>query len=284
MKNLFKKVNDLTSNLDLSSVQGYLDKVTVDVKEAGKASKDTFVSAAEKSVNFIHETIDSEQVTSVFDNVKNAVEAGVDGVKKQADLIINSRNDNQEKASAGTEPTDEIKEAIRKLDGKDKVGVVGESLTTAVGAVAGLGAAGSLASAAGATTLLGSSSLASALGGVFVTATPVGWVVGSAVVAGAAGYGIAKLVRSGSQQDRVREDLIKRLKQRLEAMNQDQGKDSALNELRELLPSVMEKGLISEIQAEKMIKLIEEGKLDASSALNRIKILDASKPHEKTAD
>ena len=186
--------------------------------------------------------------------------------------------------SAGTEPTDEIKEAIRKLEGKDKVGVVGESLTTAVGAVAGLGAAGSLASAAGATTLLGSSSLASALGGVFVTATPVGWVVGSAVVAGAAGYGIAKLVRSGSQQDRAREDLIKRLKQRLEAMNQDQGKDSALNELRELLPSVMEKGLISEIQAEKMIKLIEEGKLDASSALNRIKILDASKPHEKTAD
>ena len=116
MKNLFKKVNDLTSNLDLSSVQGYLDKVTVDVKEAGKASKDTFVSAAEKSVNFIHETIDSEQVTSVFDNVKNAVEAGVDGVKKQADLIVNSRNDNQEKARSLSENTT-FDQVILRLSG-----------------------------------------------------------------------------------------------------------------------------------------------------------------------
>lgn len=276
MKDLFKKVNDLTANLDLSSVQGYLDKVAVDVKEAGKTSKEALISAAEKSANFVHETIDSEQVASLIDNAKSAVESGVEGVKIKVDKIKTPKNENLDSKTTKDESVDKLNEAINKLESKDKIGVIGEGLmTVAVGSLGALGANG-IAGGAGAATLLGSSSLASALGGVFVTATPVGWVVGSAVVAGAAGYGIAKLIRSGSKQDQVREELVKRFKQRLDAMNQEKAKDSAVNELRELLPTVIEKGLISEIQAERMITLIEEGKLEASSALSRIKTLVSS--------
>jgi hypothetical protein len=276
MKDFFDKVNGLTANLDLSSVQGYLDKVAVDVKEAGKTSKKAFAFAAEKSVSFMNETMDSEQVTLLINNAKSAVDSGVNGIKDQIEHIQSSKDTNVDSSSTKDRSTDELYEAIKTLEKKDKVGVVGEGLTTAVGAVAGIGAAGSIASAAGATTILGSSSLASALGGIFVASTPVGWVVGSAVVAGAAGYGIAKLVRSGSKQDQVLDELVKRFKQRLELLNQDKVKDSEVNELNNLLSAVIEKGLISETQADRMIMLIEEGKLEVSSALNRIKALASS--------
>lgn len=276
MKDVLKKVEGLVTNLDLTSVQDYFDKVTVDVKAVGKTSKDVFILATEKSVSLAHETINSEQVTSLINNTKCAVESGVDGIKAQIENIKSSKDANFDSATTKDNSTDELQVAIKTLQKKDKVGVFGEGLTTAVGAVAGMGAAGSIASAAGATTLLGSSSLASALGGVFVASTPAGWVVGSAVVAGAAGYGIAKLVRSGSKQDQVREELVKRFKQRLDALNQDKARDSEVNELHDLLPVAIEKGLISETQADRMIVLIEQGKLEASSALNRIRTLVSS--------
>lgn len=133
-----------------------------------------------------------------------------------------------------------------------------------------------MASATGATTILGSTSLASVLGGTFVAATPVGWVVGAAVVAGAASYGIAKMVRSGSRQDQVREQLIKRLEARLALLTKEGQLDSslnALNELNQLLAIVIEKGLITEAQAERMVGLIESGALNINIALQRLKSL-----------
>jgi hypothetical protein len=116
---------------------------------------------------------------------------------------------------------------IEKLKGKDKVGLSGEALAVTGGGLAGVAASGTLASAAGATTILGSTSLASVLGGTFVAATPVGWVVGAAVVAGAVSYGIAKMVRSGSKQDQVREQLIKRLEARLALLTKEGQLDSS---------------------------------------------------------
>ena len=170
---------------------------------------------------------------------------------------------------------EQLEDAIEKLKGKDKVGVLGEVLSGAGGAAGGAAAAGTLASAAGASTLLGSTSLASALGGVFVTATPVGWVVGAAAIAGAAGYGIAKLVRSGSKQDQIREELIKRLEARItKARETGNNNDNIqLVEFKQLLTIALEKNLISDERAKSMVSLVEIGSMKPETAILRIKSL-----------
>lgn len=170
----------------------------------------------------------------------------------------------------------DIEEAIHKLKGKDRLGLVGEGMATTGGAVAGASAAGAIAGAAGASTLLGSTTLASVLGGVFVTTTPVGWIIGSAALAGAAGYGIAKMIRSGGRQDQVREDLIERLRKRLGSIRGRKSEQVALEELRLRLPAVIKGSFVTEGQAERMIALVEQGALNAGVALLRIKAISTS--------
>jgi hypothetical protein len=175
------------------------------------------------------------------------------------------------------ESSKDIEDAIHKLEGRDRLGKLGEGMGTAGGALAGASAAGVIASAAGASTLFGSTTLAGALGGVFVASTPVGWVVGSAALAGAAGYGIAKMIRSGSRQDKVREEIIERLKKRLGTIRGKRGEQVALDELRLLLPVVIKSGLVTEDQAERMITLVNNGHLGAEIALLRIRAISALK-------
>jgi antitoxin component of RelBE/YafQ-DinJ toxin-antitoxin module len=167
-------------------------------------------------------------------------------------------------------PNKEMSDAINKLKKKDKVGIAGEGLSAIGGAAAGVVASGGIASAAGAATLFGSTSLAGTLGGVFVTATPVGWVIGSAAVSGAVGYSIAKMVRSGSEQDQVRKEVVERLSAKLEVMKVEQGKIDSIDNLNQLLPKVIMNGFINESQAEKMLDLISEGRLDVAIAVQRI--------------
>ena len=181
------------------------------------------------------------------------------------------------KQSDSEHTPEEIENAIEKLKGKDKVGVLGEVLSTTGGVAGGAAAAGTLASAAGASTLLGSTSLASALGGVFATATPVGWVVGVAALAGAAGYGIAKLVRSGSKQDQIREELIKRLEARITKLKRADNNDIHLVEFKQLLTIALENNLLTESRAESMVSLIENNCLKVDIAIQRIKSLISSK-------
>jgi hypothetical protein len=88
-----------------------------------------------------------------------------------------------------------------KASPNDRVGTAGSVGATGLGVVAGVAAAGKIATVFGATTLLGSSTLGSVLGGVLVTTTPVGWVIGSVAAAAAIGYGVSKLVRSGAGAD-----------------------------------------------------------------------------------
>ena len=157
-----------------------------------------------------------------------------------------------------------------KLKSPDKVGRVGEVLGVAGGAVAGASAAGVVAAAAGATTIFGSTTLGAVLGGTLVAATPVGWIIGTAAVAGAAGYGIARMIRSGSKQDQVRKDIVDRLSQRLALVQAKSGEQTALDDLRIAMPVALEAGLIAEEQAKRMITLVEKGSLSASIALARL--------------
>lgn len=170
-----------------------------------------------------------------------------------------------------------IKQAIEKMGGKDKVGITGERFAVAGGSLAGASAAGSIAAAAGATTLFGSSALAGLFGGIFVTATPVGWVIGSAVAMGAAGYGIAKLIRSGSEQDSIRKDFIERQAQRLLSLEVADTSADEKAQLSQLLALTVAAGVIEPASAERMVDLVDAGKLSSRLALDRIRALALAK-------
>lgn len=162
-----------------------------------------------------------------------------------------------------------LRYALEKLQGRDRVGVAGEAAAVAGSAAAGAAVAGSVAGAAGATTLLGSTTLAGMLGGVFVTATPVGWILGSAVVAGALGYGAAKMMRSGGKQDHVRADLRGRLSDRLLPLEKP-ASNVGVNEFRRLLQDRLESGAITPDAARRVSMLVDQGRLDLDLAVRRI--------------
>ena len=162
------------------------------------------------------------------------------------------------------------RKAIEQLKGRDRVGVAGELVGTGVAAAGGAAASGAIASTFGATTILGSSTVGSLLGGVFVASTPIGWVVGSALAAGAIGYGIARLCSSGGTQDQRRRQLIEELEARLE---ETQGNKELVPELVALYQTLREIVTDTDIlvQSEKILGLVEEGKLQPAIAIRRLK-------------
>lgn len=164
----------------------------------------------------------------------------------------------------------QFEKAIRKLKRPDKFGVVGRFLGTGSGAAGGAAAASALASAAGVTTLLGSTTLANVLGGVLVTTTPVGWVVGCGIAGGLAGYGIAKLIKSGGKQDHIRQEIIKGLQKKLDALQSNEAKQCNRGDLKTALSDALKNNLISDEQAERLVKLVAGRKLNDRVVLERL--------------
>ena len=108
-----------------------------------------------------------------------------------------------------------------KQNPRDRVGILGELGVTGLGVTAGVALSGSIAAIAGTATFAGSTTLASIVGGIFVTATPVGWVVGSAVAGGTLAYAAVKLVRSGAKCDTRRKINIRDLEERILKLKQE---------------------------------------------------------------
>lgn len=108
-----------------------------------------------------------------------------------------------------------------KRSPRDRLGILGELGVTGLGVTTGIALSGTVAAASGAATLAGSTTLASLLGGVFVTTTPVGWVVGSAVVCGSLAYAIGKLVRSGGKCDTLKAETMLELERRIAVMKKE---------------------------------------------------------------
>ena len=255
---------------------------------------------ADKAMDYSKEKvaeIDREKVQAYAAATKEHIKSSVDGLgdaysnarksqiaaavaqkyasltKSSQDLVDKVTNSYREESEAdGTLSEEErLQRSIAALDGKDRIGLLGESLGVAIGAIGGAAASGAIATAAGATTILGSTALASALGGVFVTATPVGWVIGPVLVLGAAGYGAARMIRSGSEQDIVRVELISSLEHRLESMrNQKDGNKEELNELNQITAICIAGGIIDDSALNRMLSLVEEGKLPCLLAVKRL--------------
>jgi hypothetical protein len=114
------------------------------------------------------------------------------------------------------------------------------------------------------------------MGGVFVTATPVGWVVGCALAAGALGYGISRLVRSGAEADITRERLRKSIQADLNRKHAGHGQspeqfEKGVNELILLLERATKTNLISLEVADRILSLVRQSKLPVALAVRRIR-------------
>lgn len=172
---------------------------------------------------------------------------------------------------------DAIRLAIEKMSGRDRLGLAGEHIALAGGSLAGVSAAGTVATVAGASTLFGSTTLAGVFGGLFVTTTPIGWVVGSAVAMGAAGYGIARMIRSGSEQDRARKDFVERQTKRLMSLEMETITVDGRVELSQLVALTVAGGVIDQVSASRMVDLVDSGSLSPELALERIRSLALAK-------
>jgi len=235
---VFDRVTDITANATASSVE-----------------------FAENAKNLTH-----QMVSSVWKSDKSQKE-----LSTQVDSVpITTSIDGEGETSS---PIEDIEAALNKLQGGDRVGHAGQAILTAAGGASGVVASGAIASAAGASTLLGSTTLAGTLGGVFVTVTPVGWVVGAAIAGGAAAYGVSKLVRSGGSQDRLRQEIIERLLKRLATLRTKASLQATTKQLQHSIAQALENGHLSNDKAERMRSLVEKGKLDPELALTRVRSL-----------
>ena len=169
--------------------------------------------------------------------------------------------------------------ALEKLkrSPRDRIGIFGELGVTGIGAVAGAAASGPAATAAGAATLAGSSTLASILGGVFVTTTPIGWVIGSVVAGAGIGYAAAKLVRSGGKCDVYRTYSIRELEQRIKEIRLEaDGTKSFEGKFQRAVTGIQHlvvNGRLSQTKATELIVGIQQKKIDFGDAFEVIEAL-----------
>ena len=88
-----------------------------------------------------------------------------------------------------------------------------------------------------------------------------------------AGYGIAKLIRSGSEQDRVRREFIERQTERLLALEGAQAPQDEKVELGQLMALTLAAGVLDQVDASRMVDLVDAGKLPVALALERVRSL-----------
>jgi hypothetical protein len=175
--------------------------------------------------------------------------------------------------SASNQPTktqllkiiDELKE-----NPHDKGRILGDLGITAVGLGLGAAAAGTLASAAGVTSVWGLTSVAGWLGVTAVSATPVGWIIGVAVAGGAVAYGVSRMIHDGGLSEGRKSELLQKYKedaQNIDAKEKsgditDKDRTAFIISLRELI----DKDAMTPDKAIKLIEQVEQGRIPLSQA------------------
>lgn len=269
---LKKKARDAASVLKerVSNTNISTDSVSKYLSESAEAAGKAINAGVSKSQEVMQTVIEHEATQKLVEGTKAGFDRSLAKLTAMTAPMDSSQREVGEQ-STESDPEMHTQEAITKLKGRDKVGFSAEALTAVGGAAAGTAGAGIIAATAGATTLFGSTTLASVLGGIFVTTTPVGWIIGCAVIGGSAGYGLSRLIRSGGQQDEVRKQIIFRLNKRLQDLQAGSEQRRSLVELNQLMSVAVASEMISEAQANKTIELVEKKLLDPVLATTRIK-------------
>jgi len=165
----------------------------------------------------------------------------------------------------------------------DRVGTFGTFASTGLAGGVGGAAAPSIATWFGASTILGSSTLGSCLSGILATTTPVGWVIGTSVIAAISAYGISKLIKSGGMHDQIRKQNVKDIESKilkLDKQEQSARVNDDFDVLREALRQAVSLELMPQEQADILLNGVEEKTIDITFALQATKEL--INDHNKT--
>ena len=244
--------------------------LTNSLKRLSGRSRDTqMLTEGEDTGDGNASSVMRDSVSSLVSKAENIV-GEISKETRSALASVSTRFNRISRESPSLSDEEKLQKSIDSLSGKDRVGLLGEGAATVLGGLGGAAAASSVASAAGASTLLGSTTLASALGGVFVTTTPVGWVIGSTLVLSAVGYTAGKLIRSGSAQDKIRAELIYSLSERLARIKTGQATNTDMNEFKQLCAVCIAGGVLDQTSMDRMLGLIESGAMSLSIAIDRL--------------
>jgi len=168
-----------------------------------------------------------------------------------------------------------------KRSQRDRIGILGELGVTGIGTAAGVALSGMIASIVGASTLAGSTTLASIAGGVFVTTTPVGWVAGSAIAGGALAYGLGRLIKSGAKCDYLKESKIQDLKEKIEeldrAASNTQVREEKIPKVISAIQYLVFHDLINQERATEVIEEIEKKRKTIDQVFEELESITAAK-------
>ena len=170
----------------------------------------------------------------------------------------------------------ELLKALHRLeknpDSKERL--FGDIGITALGGALGAAAGGTAATAAGVTSIWGITTAASCLGLSVVSATPVGWIAGTAIAGSAAGYGISRLICGGAYTEGKIAELKRELEDRINEINAKEKastvSESDLTEFSIFLKEPLEKDLLNSEKASKLIWAVEQGRMEISTAYQLI--------------
>lgn len=152
----------------------------------------------------------------------------------------------------------------------DKVRVFGDISVSAVGIGLGGAAAGTVAGVAGATAIPVVTTAASWIGVSIVAATPVGWVVGAAVVGGLLAHGCARLIRNGARIEGKKKEMLQSYREKLRdiLIKERLGSitDDDRSQFRNLLKQLIMGKFIEPDDAQQLLHAVEHGLMPISEA------------------
>ena len=152
----------------------------------------------------------------------------------------------------------------------DKVRIFGDIGVGAVGVGLGGAAAGTVAGLAGATAIPVVTTAASWIGVSVVAATPVGWVVGAAVVGGLLAHGCARLIRNGARIEGKKKEMLLSYREKLRVIlikeRLDSITDDDRSQLRNILKQLIMNQFIEPDDEQQLLHAVEHGLMPISEA------------------
>lgn len=160
---------------------------------------------------------------------------------------------------------------------RDKLRILGDAGVTAIGAGLGAAAAGSLATAAGVTSIFGVTTALSWVGVAAVAATPVGWIIGGAAVAGAVVYGFSRMIRGGGMAEGRKSELLQQYREDARTIEAKERAGTIVSEDRTRfilsMRELIDKDAIPPETAFKLIEQVEQGRIPLTQAFSLIQSL-----------